>query len=76
MMNEFKRFSDMTLKSLRKDELIEHIRLLQENLQMLDIQCKRTIEANIKLSECIPEEKRKEIQKELFEKWENDEKHE
>ena len=76
MMNEFKRFSDMTLKSLRKDELIEHIRLLQENLQMLDIQCKRTIEANIKLSECIPEEKRKEIQKELFEKWEDDEKHE
>ena len=76
MMNEFERFSDMTLKSLRKDELIEHIRLLQENLQMLDIQCKRTIEANIKLSECIPEEKRKEIQKELFEKWEDDEKHE
>lgn len=74
MMNEFKRFSDMTLKSLRKDELIEHIRLLQENLEMLDVQCKRIIEANIKLSECIPEEKRKEIQNELFKKWANDEK--
>lgn len=74
MKNEFKRFSDMTLKSLRKDELIEHIRLLQENLEMLDVQCKRTIEANIKLSECIPEEKRKEIQNELFKKWANDEK--
>lgn len=74
MKNEFKRFSDSTLKKLSKDELIEHIRLLQENLQMFDIQCKRTIEANIKLSECIPEEKRKEIQNELFKKWANDEK--
>ena len=76
MKNRFEQYSYSTLKSFNKEQLIEYIRLLQENLQMLDIQCKRTIEANIKLSECIPEEKRKEIQKELFEKWEDDEKHE
>lgn len=74
MKNEFKRFSDSTLKNLSKDELIEYIRLLQENLQMLDIQYKRAVEANIKFSECITEEKRKEIQNELFKKWANDEK--
>ena len=74
MKNEFKKFSDSTLKSLSKDELIEYIRLLQENLQTLDIQCKRVVEANIKFSECVAEEKRKEIQKELFKKWEDDEK--
>lgn len=74
MKNEFKRFSDSTLKNLSKDELIEYIRLLQENLQMLDIHYKRAAEANIKFSECITEEKRKEIQNKLFEKWANDEK--
>lgn len=76
MKNRFERYSDSTLKSFSKDELIKYIRLLQENLQTLDIQSKRTIEANIKLSECIPEEKIKEIQKELFKKWEDDEKDE
>lgn len=74
MKNEFKKYSDSTLKNLTKVELIEYIRLLQENLQTLDIQCKRTVEANIKFSECVAEEKRKEIQKELFKKWEDDEK--
>lgn len=76
MKNEFKKYSDLTLKKLSKDELIEYIRLLQENLQTLDIQCKRAVEANIKFSECVAEEERKEIQKELFKKWEDDEKHE
>ena len=74
MKNEFKRFSDSTLKKLSKDELIEYIRMLQENLKTLDIQYKRAVEANIKFSECITEEKRKEIQNELFKKWANDEK--
>lgn len=74
MKNEFKRFSDSTLKKLSKDELIEYIRLLQENLQTLDIQYKRAVEANRKMSECIPEEKIKEIQNELFKKGANDEK--
>ena len=50
MKNEFKKYSDSTLKKLSKDELIEYIRLLQENLQMLDIQYKRAVEANIKFS--------------------------
>lgn len=76
MKNEFKKFSDSTLKSFSKDELIEYIRLLQENLQTLDIQYKRAVEANRKMSECITEEKRKEIQNELFKKWANDEKDE
>ena len=76
MKNEFKKFSDSTLKSLRKDELIEHIRLLQQNLQMLFIQYERAVEANRKLSECITEEKMKEIEKELFKKWADDEKDE
>lgn len=71
--NEFKRFSDSTLKKLSKDELIEYIRLLQENLQTLDIQYKRAVEANMKFSECITEEKRKEIQNELFKKWAEEE---
>ncbi len=74
MKNEFKRFSDSTLKNLRKDELIEYIRLLQENLQTLDIQYKRAVEANRKFSECITEEKWLEIQNELFKRWANDEK--
>ena len=76
MKNELKKYRDSFLKCLRKDELIEYIRLLQENLQTLDIQYKRAVEANKKLSECITEEKIKEIQKELFKKWENDEKDE
>lgn len=71
--NEFKRFSDSTLKRLSKDELIEYIRLLQENLQTLDIQYKRAVEANRKMSECITEEKRKEIQNELFKRWAEEE---
>ena len=74
MKNEFKKYSDSTLKKLSKDELIEYIRLLQENLQMLDIQYRRAVEANRKMSECITEEKIKEIQNELFKKWANDEK--
>ena len=73
MKNEFKKFSNWTLKILGKDELIEYIRLLQENLQTLDIQYKRAVEANEKLSECITEEKRKEIQNELFAKWAEEE---
>ena len=76
MKNEFKKYSDSTLKSFRKDELIEYIRLLQENLQTLAIQTERVVKANIKFSECVAEEKRKEIQKELFKKWANDEKNE
>lgn len=76
MKNEFKKYSDSTLKNLTKVELIEYIVLLQENLQELDIHYKRAVEANMKFSECITEEKRKEIQKELFKKWEDDEKHE
>ncbi len=71
--NEFKRFSDSTLKKLNKDELIEYIRLLQENLQMLTVRYERAVEANGKMSECITEEKRKEIQNELFKKWEEEE---
>ena len=73
MKTEFKRLSDSTLKKLSKDELIKYIRMQQENLQMLDIQYKRAVEANGKLAECITEEKRKEIQKELFKKWEEEE---
>lgn len=71
--NEFKRFSDSTLKKLSKDELIEYIRLLQENLQTLNVQYGRAVEANIKMSECITEEKRKEIQNELFKRWAEEE---
>lgn len=73
MKNEFKKYSDSTLKKLSKDELIEYIRLLQENLQTLDIQYKRAVEANRKMSECITEENMKEIQNELFKKWEEEE---
>lgn len=60
-------------KRLSKDELIEYIRLLQENLQTLAIQYKRAVEANRKMSECITEEKRKEIQNELFKRWAEEE---
>ncbi len=73
MKNKFKKFSNWTLKILSKDDLIEYIRLLQENLQMFDIQYKRVVEVNEKLSECITEEKRKEIQNELFKKWAEEE---
>ena len=73
LKNEFKRFSDSTLKKFSKDELIEYIRMLQENLQTLNVQYGRAVEANIKFSECVAEEKRKEIQKELFKKWEKEE---
>lgn len=76
MKNEFKRFSDSTLKNLSKDELIEYIRLQQENLQLLYVQYERAVEANIKLSECITEEKMKKIQKELFKKWLDDDENE
>lgn len=76
MKNRFKQYSDSTLKSFSKDELIKYIRLLQENLQLIFAQYERAVEANRKLSECITEEKMKEIEKELFKKWEDDEKHE
>ena len=49
MKNEFKRFSDSTLKKLSKDELIEYIRLQQENLQLIFIQYERAVEANRKM---------------------------
>lgn len=73
LKNEFKRFSDSTLKKFSKDELIEYIRMLQENLQTLNVQYGRAVEANIKMSECITEEKRKEIQNELFKRWAEEE---
>ena len=76
MKNRFKQYSDSTLKSLSKDKLIEYIRLLQENLQLIFAQYERAVEANRKLSECITEEKMKEIEKELFKKWADDEKDE
>ena len=76
MKNRFKQYSDSTLKSLSKDKLIEYVRMIQENLQLLFIQYERAVEANRKLSECITEEKMKEIEKELFKKWEDDEKDE
>lgn len=76
MKNRFKQYSDSTLKSFSKDELIEYIRLLQENLQLIFAQYERAVEANRKLSECITEEKMKEIEKELFKKWADDEKDE
>lgn len=76
MKNRFKQYSDSTLKSFSKDELIKYIRLLQENLQTLDSQCERTAECNVKMSEYITQENMKKIEKELFKKWEDDEKDE
>ena len=76
MKNEFKKYSDSTLKKLSKDELIKYIRLLQENLQTLAIQTKRVVEVNKKAFEYVSDEKQKEILKELSQKWEDDEKHE
>ena len=73
MKNEFKRFSDSTLKSLSKDELIEYIRLLQENLQTLAIREKRVAEVNEKVFEYVPDEKQNEILEELSQKWEEEE---
>ncbi len=76
MKNRFKQYSDSTLKSFSKDELIKYIRLLQENLQTLAIQTERVVEVNKKAFEYVSDEKRKEILKELSQKWEDDEKHE
>ncbi len=76
MKNRFERYSDSTLRSFSKDELIKYIRFLQENLQMRTVQYERAVEANGKMSECITEEKMKEIEKELFKKWADDEKDE
>ena len=76
MKNRFKQYSDSTLRSFRKDKLIEYIRLLQENLQTFAIQAERVAEVNEKVFEYVPDEKQKEILKELSQKWEDDEKHE
>lgn len=76
MKNEFKKYSDSTLKSLSKDELIEYIRLLQENLQTLAIREERVVEVNKKAFEYVPDEKQKEILKELSQKWEKKESNE
>ena len=76
MKNRFKQYSDSTLKSFSKDELIKYIRLLQENLQTLAIQAERVVEVNKKAFEYVSDEKQKEILKELSQKWEDDEKHE
>ena len=76
MKNRFKQYSDSTLRSFRKDELIKYIRLLQENLQTLAIQAERVVEVNEKAFEYVPDEKQKEIFKELYQKWEDDEKDE
>ena len=76
MKNRFKQYSDSTLKSFSKDELIEYIRLLQENLQTLAIREERVAEVNEKVFEYVPDEKQKEILKELSQKWEDDEKDE
>lgn len=73
MKNRFEQYSYSTLKSFNKEQLIEYIRLLQENLKTIFIQYERVVEANAMMSECI-EEKMEEIQKELFKKWEDDEK--
>ena len=76
MKNRFEQYSNSTLRSFNKEQLIEYIRLLQENLQLIFAQYERAVEANRKLSECITEEKMKEIEKELFKKWADDEKDE
>ena len=76
MKNRFKQYSDSTLRSFRKDELIEYIRLLQENLQTLAIQTERVVEVNKKAFEYVSDEKQKEILEELSQKWADDEKDE
>ena len=73
MKNKFKQYSDSTLKSFSKDELIKYIRLLQENLQILAIREERIAEVNEKVFEYISDEKQKEILKELSQKWEEEE---
>nr|DAG37803.1 MAG TPA: hypothetical protein [Caudoviricetes sp.] len=76
MKNRFKQYSDSTLRSFNKEQLIEYIRLLQENLQTLAIRTERVVEVNIKAFEYVSDEKQKEILKELSQKWEDDEKDE
>ena len=76
MKNEFKKYSDSTLKKLTKVELIEYIRLLQENLQTLAIREERVVEVNKKVFEYVPDEKKKEILEELSQKWEKEESNE
>lgn len=76
MKNRFKQYSDSTLKSFSKDELIKYIRLLQENLQTLAIQTERVVEVNKKAFEYVSDEKQKEILEELSQKWEGEEKDE
>lgn len=76
MKNRFKQYSDSTLRSFRKDKLIEYIRLLQENLQTLAIQAERVVEVNKKAFEYVSDEKQKEILEELSQKWEGEEKDE
>ena len=76
MKNRFKQYSDSTLKSFRKDKLIEYIRLLQENLQTFAIQAERVVEVNKKAFEYVSDEKQKEILEELSQKWEGEEKDE
>ena len=76
MKNRFKQYSDSTLRSFRKDKLIEYIRLLQENLQTFAIQAERVVEVNKKAFEYVSDEKQKEILEELSQKWEGEEKDE
>lgn len=76
MKNRFERYSDSTLRSFNKEQLIEYIRLLQENLQTLTIQTERVVEVNKKAFEYVSVEKQNEILEELSQKWEDDEKHE
>lgn len=76
MKNRFKQYSDSTLRSFNKEQLIEYIRLLQENLQTLTIQTKRVVEVNKKAFEYVSDEKQKEILEELSQKWEGEEKDE
>ena len=73
MKNRFKQYSDLSLKSFSKDELIKYIRLLQENLQTLAIREERVAEVNEKVFKYVPDEKQKEILKELSQKWKEEE---
>lgn len=76
MKNRFKQYSDSTLRSFNKEQLIEYIRLLQENLQTLTIQTERVVQVNKKAFEYVSDEKQKEILEELSQKWEGEEKDE
>lgn len=73
MKNRFKQYSDSTLRSFNKEQLIEYIRLLQENLQMRTVQYERAVEVNKKAFEYVSDEKQKEILEELSQKWEEEE---